>query len=1058
VPTFVVLFFYVSISMSISRAVLSYTFFLLVLPFFAMSVQAQNTYTVTNTNDSGSGSLRAAINNANDGSGTPADVIEFDISGSASPSSPHVIQPDSELPTINDPVVIDGSTDPDYSGTPVVELDGQNAGSSADGLFLTAGNSTVRALSIIHFTGGRAIASFTSADGIAVTGCHIGVRADGTTAAGNDTGLRLGRDAQIGGTGQNDANIIGGNDTEGVHAQSNATIQGNYIGTNPAGNDLGNGNNGIEIVDDNGVVVGGSAPDAGNVIAHNTTGIMLRNLTSPPVENSIRGNAIFANGGLGIDLAGDGQTTNDDGDPDDGANRLQNFPEIESASYDPGSNEVTVSYLVPSDPGASGSGASTYPLSIEFYRADADGQEGKALLRVDTYSASSPDDYAGCGSPPCTETIIFTPNASVTEQDSILATATDANGNTSEFTKGAESLGPNVFTVNATGDGGDPNTGDGICSTSGGDCTLRAAIQEANASPNNSAGPDEIRFDIPGSASPTSPHVIQPDSELPSVTDPVVIDGITEADHTGGKPVVELNGTNAGGTASGLVVDTNGSLIARDLAVVNFSRFGFILSVDSGRGNRITGCHVGVRADGAAQAANGRAGVTIGTPAENTTIGGSAGDAGNVISGNTQSGLQVFASATIQGNRIGVDVNGDPMGNGGAGLSLNTDGATIGGTGAGEGNTIAHNSFDGVVVTDVTPPDVENSIRGNAIFANGDLGINLDGGNEDADGVTANDDGDADDGQNRFQNFPEIQSAEYDASADDVTISFLVPSDPNASGSGASTYPLTVDFYKADADDQEGAAYLGTDTYSASSPDDYSGCGSPPCTVTATLTPPSGVSLSRSDDVVATATDANGNTSEFSAMSQKLPVEMASFEARQTGERSVRLHWQTASETGNTGFRVQHQGPSAASWSKMGFVDGSGTTTNAQSYQFSAEDLAVGTHQFRLQQVDLDGSTTLHDPVTVDLQMTKALRLSAPIPNPVQGTATASFAVKEQWQATVALYNVLGEKVATLYRGAPTAGEVQSVRIRTSDLASGVYFLRLDAGNQVRTQRLTVVR
>ena len=208
-----------------------------------------------------------------------------------------------------------------------------------------------------------------------------------------------------------------------------------------------------------------------------------------------------------------------------------------------------------------------------------------------------------------------------------------------------------------------------------------------------------------------------------------------------------------------------------------------------------------------------------------------------------------------------------------------------------------------------------------------------------------------------------------------------------------------------------------------------------------------------------TATDGQSGL-ELYRISQgtKLPVELASFNAAQSGASSVDLSWTTASETNNAGFRVEHQGPAASSWSKLGFVEGNGTTTNAQSYRFDAEDLSVGTHRFRLKQVDLDGSTSLRDPVTVDLRMGKALRLGAPSPNPVQGTARVSFAVKEAVQTQVTLYNVLGQQVTTLYRGTPTAGEAQSVRIRTSDLASGVYFLRLQTDGQTRTERLTVVR
>jgi hypothetical protein len=1046
---------------------------------------AQNTYTVTNTDDSGSGSLRAAINNANDGSGTPADVIEFDISGSASSSNPHVIQPESELPAIADPLTIDGSTEPDHDGNnapPVIEIDGTNAG-SASGLDVSTGGSlTVRELAIVKFEDIGLSFGDDAGNGNLVQGCYVGVRADGTTPAGNGRGIAMftrADDTRIGaGFGQrnqrtlDDLNVIAANDFSGLSVIAAATIQGNYIGVDRAGDPAGNGSAGLYgsaglSLNTSGATVGGGRLLEFNLIAHNSgDGVEVTDLTPPDVGNSIRANLIFANDDLGIDLEGgtedsDGRTENDAGDADDGQNRFQNFPVIQSASYDAGADEVTVTYQVPSDPDATGDGASAYDLIVDFYEADDDGEEGSNYLYTDTYTTS---DYNTTTSGPNAKTITFTPDGDVTSSDKILATATDANGNTSEFTAAAEGFGPNVFTVDVTGDASDTNAGNGTCDDGTGSCTLRAALEETNALANASAGPDEIRFDISGSASPSSPHVIQPDSELPDITDPVVIDGTTEPDHNSGgvnnpKPVLEIDGSGAGNNVYALYVDGGGGLTARALALVNFERDGFGLTDDTG-GNVIQGCHVGVRADGVSAAGNNR-GFFVATQAPNTLIGGPQTGEGNIISGNSGEGIDLARAATIQGNRIGVDVNGDPLGNGEvgqSGIETNGSGAIIGGTGAGEGNVIAHSDGDGVRVANITSPNPKNSIRGNRIFANGDLGIDLEGGTEDADGRTENDDGDADDGQNRFQNFPEIQSADYDASANEVTVTYQVPSNPNETGDGASTYPLAVDVYKAGVDDEEGRAYLGTDTYTTS---DYNTSTSGPESKTATITPPGDVSLSRSDDVVATATDANGNTSEFSAQAQQLPVELASFEAAQSGEAAVELSWTTASETNNAGFRVQHRVSKNEGWTKVGSVESKasgGTTTEAQTYRVSAEELAVGVHEFRLRQVDLDGTTTSHGPVSVELKMEEALRLDAPVPNPAGERATVSFAVQEQTEATVAVYNTLGQKVRTLYRGTPTAGERQTVRLETEDLASGTYLLRLRANGRSQTERLTVVR
>ena len=89
-----------------------------------------NVFTVTNTLDDGSaGSLRWAINQANANSGI--DTIDFNIAG----TGPHVISVGSELPTIDDAIIIDGWSEPDYTtGNPVIVIDGSLAGANADGL------------------------------------------------------------------------------------------------------------------------------------------------------------------------------------------------------------------------------------------------------------------------------------------------------------------------------------------------------------------------------------------------------------------------------------------------------------------------------------------------------------------------------------------------------------------------------------------------------------------------------------------------------------------------------------------------------------------------------------------------------------------------------------------------------------------------------------------------------------------------------------------------------------------------------------------------------------
>src|SRR5262249_34891538 len=151
---------------------------------------------------------------------------------------------------------------------------------------------------------------------------------------------------------------------------------------------------------------------AGNTIAQNGgTGVAVTGLTS--LRDAIQHNSIFGNSGIGIDLGSDGATPNDIGDVEAGPNNLQNFPSINSATYD--LSVMVVQYSVDST-----TGASAYPLTVEFFIADASGQ-GKTFIGSDTYST-----------PQAVTTATFAPNVIPTATDNIVATATDNNGNTSE--------------------------------------------------------------------------------------------------------------------------------------------------------------------------------------------------------------------------------------------------------------------------------------------------------------------------------------------------------------------------------------------------------------------------------------------------------------------------------------------------------------------------------------------------------------------------------------------------------------------------------------------------
>lgn len=859
---------------------------------FSAPTTASDCRIITTTADDGPGSLRNAITCGNTLAG--ADTLTFNIAG----EGPHIITPLTALPNITTEMVIDGSSQPGNEAvcttaiadrpTYQIILDGN--GSNFDGLKLRADSdgSTIQGLNIRGF-GQNGIDMNLSNDN-KVLCSFIGTDEEGTAAVGNaDAGIYIGggqanqyggKDNTVGGTAVGHGNLISGNGSAGVfvdaatlYGKRNAVL-GNYIGTDKTGTtSLGNGEHGVRFDVSSGSV-GGLNPGEGNIIAFNTMdGVAVSNSLATV---TIEGNAIFENGDLGIDLSDDGVTSNDggNGDSDDGPNEKHNFPSQLEVSLL--GKDLQASYTI-----SSSTVWSNYPINVAFYVADADSSEGQTYLGSVTY---------GQGKAQSDVTDIFTPAVAVPEGAVLVATATDDAGNTSEFSAPV-TVAADCLVVTNTDD-------DGVGS-------LRTALTCANT---NTDVTDTITFNIAG----TGPHVITPASQLPGIIDPVVLNGSSqpgnaavctaaiaerpayqivldgdngnfdglrflsgsdsstvkglnirnfrqygmEIDESSGHTIhcnfigTDETGTTAESNSSGLVLSDaannqiggsgagEGNLISgHDASSLST---GIYIGSSNSTENRIEGNYIGTDKTGTTPLGNGR-GIWL-VDAIDTAIGSTTAAAGNLISGNLDSGITLGdASGTVvKGNHIGTDADGTTgLGNANWGIALSGSDHTIGGTETGAGNTIAFNSTGGVGL--FTGSETGNAILGNSIFDNGGLGIDL--GRDD---TTANDTDDADTGINNLQNTPTLIAAELDGT--DLHVSFSIDTDP-----GNATYPLTVEYFVADSDSTEGQTYLGSASYEEANAQAF---------VQATITLP--VSLSGDEVIVATATDANGNTSEFS--------------------------------------------------------------------------------------------------------------------------------------------------------------------------------------------------
>ncbi|MCS6990157.1 MAG: T9SS type A sorting domain-containing protein [Chloroherpetonaceae bacterium] len=197
-----------------------------------------------------------------------------------------------------------------------------------------------------------------------------------------------------------------------------------------------------------------------------------------------------------------------------------------------------------------------------------------------------------------------------------------------------------------------------------------------------------------------------------------------------------------------------------------------------------------------------------------------------------------------------------------------------------------------------------------------------------------------------------------------------------------------------------------------------------------------------------------GYSGPFNTGAIALPVELTSFGAQVLND-GVRLSWTTASELNNAGFEVQRS-TNQANWTTLGFVRGAGTTTEAQSYSF-LDASATGRVFYRLKQIDFDGQFEYSNVIEVNAGLPKTFALEQNYPNPFNPTTTIAYQLPTASDVSLKVYDMLGKEVTTLVNARQDAG-AYSVNFNANNLASGLYFYRLQAGNFVQTRKMMLVK
>jgi hypothetical protein len=506
-------------------------------------------------------------------------------------------------------------------------------------------------------------------------------------------------------------------------------------------------------------------------------------------------------------------------------------------------------------------------------------------------------------------------------------------------------------------DAGDALNSPGRAVTGTGTCTLRDALTFANANP----GSDTIVFAIPG----TGVHVIQPQAALPNVTDDgLTIDGYTQpgaslntlARGDDAVLLVQIDGFDIPGGGGGMLELFSSNNLVRGLVLTNYG-IGAGIEV-AGSNTRVVGNFIGTDPSGmTAQPSRSGAGLD----GSGNTLGGPLPADRNIIVGSTLNVVGLTIGHTVQGNYIGTNKDGSAgLGSLFHGVATSGDGNVIGGAGAGAGNLISGNGAafgsgvllassgnsvvgnligtdrdgvlpvpnggNGVFVLENTSTNViaantiafntgagvqigqedeaptsSNQVSQNRIWGNGGLGIDL--GNQ---GVLANDPDDADVGANMLQNYPDLIYAFSDGLQ--TTVTGLLES--------IKGNPYVLEFFANPTCDPsghgQGRTFLGT------------------AAVTAGLNFAAVLPVSASGFVVATATDASANTSEFSACMQIVFDSVAS-QPPFDSDSEFQVNTYTTGPQSLPSVAENASGSFVVAWESDG-QDGSGLGVFAQRY------------------------------------------------------------------------------------------------------------------------------
>ncbi len=199
----------------------------------------------------------------------------------------------------------------------------------------------------------------------------------------------------------------------------------------------------------------------------------------------------------------------------------------------------------------------------------------------------------------------------------------------------------------------------------------------------------------------------------------------------------------------------------------------------------------------------------------------------------------------------------------------------------------------------------------------------------------------------------------------------------------------------------------------------------------------------------------------FTDSENPLPVELSSFNA-EVKNSDVILNWSTSTETNNLGFEIERMnkedGRRKSAWKQIGFIKGSGTSTESNSYQFTDANLTNGNYSYKLVQVDYNGNKNESKIINIEVNpAASTFILEQNYPNPFNPVTSISYQIPESGFVSLKVYDTEGKEVQTLVNGFKKPGNYR-INFNASNLSSGIYFYRISCNNFIQTKKMVLLK